>query len=73
MWMTKEDNFPMHVSISANMHLNTYYMQGFEVTLGRETVRRDMIFIFIIIPIVNNSDPNIAKINYKIKKQKMIF
>ena len=48
-------------------------MQGFEVTLGRETVRRDMIFIFTIIPIVNNSDPNIAKINYKIKKQKMIF
>ena len=41
--------------------------------LGRETVRRAMIFIFTIIPIVNNSDPNIAKINYKIKKQKMTF
>ena len=24
-------------------------------------------------PIFNNSDPNISKLNYKIKKQKMIF
>ena len=48
-------------------------MQGFKVILGRETVRRDMIFIFTIIPIFNNSDPNISKLNYKIKKQKMIF